>query len=87
MDYFDAIKQLAAEQGVTLSRLCEQAGHANSYIASYINHGRVPTLTTAAKLAAPLGYGLALVPLDADPDALDAMGAVPVDAPQRTQQP
>ena len=87
MDYYDAIKALAKGQGVTLSRLCEQAGHANSYIATNARKGNAPTLTTAAKLAAPLGYGLALVPLDADPDALDSMGAVPIDAPQRTQQP
>lgn len=83
MDYFAAIRGLASSASMSMTALAEAVGHAPSYVASYEAHGRVPSLTVAAKLAAPLGYGLALVPLDADPEALDALHAIPLDAPPR----
>lgn len=85
MDYYDAIKHLASEQSMTLSALCEQAGHANSYIATNVRKGNAPTLTTASKLAAPLGYGLALVPLNTPADDLSALGAIRITTPPREQ--
>lgn len=83
MRYFDAIDALAKEQGVTMTALATAIGKDRTYVPAYKAHGRVPSLTVAAKLAAPLGYGLALVPLDADPEALDALHAIPLDAPPR----
>lgn len=85
MNYFDAIDRLADEQGVTMTALAEAIGKTRTYVPSYKANGRVPTLTVAAKLAAPLGYGLALVPLDTPPDALEGIGAVRIDTPPREQ--
>lgn len=85
MDYFEAIKSLANDQDMTLGAIGEQAGRKRTFISTYTTRGRVPSLTVARELAAPLGYGLALVPLDAAPDALDVIGAIPLDAAPREQ--
>ncbi len=85
MNYFDAIERLANEQGVTMTALAEAIGKTRTYVPSYKANGRIPSLTVAAKLAAPLGYGLALVPLDAPDEELESIGAIRIDAPPREQ--
>lgn len=68
MQYFDAIKDLAKRNGMTLTAICEAAGKKRTYISTYTTKKTTPTLTVAGQLAAPLGYGLALVPLDNTPE-------------------
>ncbi len=85
MDYFEAIDSLAKTQGVSMTALAKAIGKTRTYVPSYKANGRIPSLTVAGKLAAPLGYGLALIPLDTPADALDDIGAVRIDTPQREQ--
>lgn len=74
MRYYDALKALARERHMTLTAIAEATGRERTYISSCVSHGATPSVTVANELAAPLGYGLALVPLDAIPDS-----ALPID--------
>lgn len=85
MEYFKALKSIAKDQGVKVTDIGPKAGRSRTYVSACVTNACIPSLSVGNELAAPLGYRLALIPTDTPADALDAIGAIPLDAARREQ--
>lgn len=71
MDTDSAFRAMAAHAGLSLRAVAVASGRSPAYLSGMLAKGACPSLTTAADLAAPCGYVVALVPAASLPaDAL-----------------
>ena len=71
MDTTSAVRAMVQRSGMSARAVSQAAGRTPDYLGSILYRGSSPSLATAADLAAPCGYAVALVPVaDLPPSAL-----------------
>ena len=69
--FYDVVKQVAYNEGITLAEVARRMGRASSYVTGNMARGSAPRVDTAAAMLAACGWSLAAVPSgDVPPSAL-----------------